>query len=162
MTSIGAGAFYGCDSLSGDVYFRGNAPSVLSAGISSRSFNKESTLRYRDGTTGWTESSSYNSSTQRWCGYDLREWTGAVISIGTGTGWRVYAGAQEADLEYVLMGFYDSTGRMINVQMVSRTIAPDGSVISFNIPGAWDSNYGSWRIILLDNGYLPVSEAVNS
>lgn len=58
--------------------------------------------------------------------------------------------------------FYNCTGRMINVQMVSRTVAPDGSVISFNIPGAWDSEFGSWRIILLDNGYLPVTAAINT
>lgn len=70
VTSIANDSFANCKSLSA-VYFEGNAPSACSAAA----FNNcasSFTIYYNPGTTGWTDSSTYDASAGTWNGYRLK------------------------------------------------------------------------------------------
>ena len=98
-TSIGAHAFYDCDSLTsitipnsvtsiGDyafswcsslesAYFRGNAPDIW---LNTFSRCKSTfCIYYVPGTSGWTDSSAYNAEKGTWNGYSLKTWNGKTI-----------------------------------------------------------------------------------
>lgn len=69
-----------------NIYFLGNAPQVekveMFNGYFSRgSFSTSDTLYYIAGTTGWTDSSNYNSSNNTWNGYKLMQWSGIATKL---------------------------------------------------------------------------------
>lgn len=72
VNSIGQMAL---DSLT-DIYFEGNAPSVVSATSNYSSFNRRGnvTLYYIPGTAGWTDSDAYDAEAGTWNGYKLAVW----------------------------------------------------------------------------------------
>ena len=67
---IGEKAFDDCDSLV-DVFFKGNGPSVTEASYYKHSFDKTVTFYYLYGTSGWTDSDSYDEEAGTWRGYKL-------------------------------------------------------------------------------------------
>lgn len=80
VSSIGALAFFRGASESScgkplELYFVADAPVVYEADDTYPSFTKSlTTLYYRRGTEGWTDSEAYDAETETWNGYALKIW----------------------------------------------------------------------------------------
>ncbi len=74
VKTIGQRAFQFCSNMR-NVYFIGNAPTMVEATDVSASFGPyKTTLNYQLGTTGWTDSSYYDGQHSTWMGYPLAVW----------------------------------------------------------------------------------------
>lgn len=80
ITRVDCFAFYsfmiGRTSSITDIYFNGDAPNVYASSTGMGSFDKNITLHYVKGRSGWIDNEDYDSSAGTWCGYKLAVWDG--------------------------------------------------------------------------------------
>ena len=79
LTSIGSNAFDDCSGFGRLAFFEGDAPSVTAT-----SLRNGTRVYYRPETSGWKDSSAYDSTAGTWNGYPLNVWSsGDVLASGT-------------------------------------------------------------------------------
>ena len=66
-----------------DIYFSGSSPIVTTAYNKDPSFSPDSTLYFDLEKTGWVDSSCYDSSTGKWCGYKASAVNEGLLAYGT-------------------------------------------------------------------------------